>query len=1124
MIEQIIKNLTKNRKVYLSGLWGSANSFVLQKLFEQTNKNFIALTADNKSAYSLYNDSKFFLNKYDNTDILFLNEPENRLYEEKNPSLQDETNKINILYKLLNPEKRVLLITPIYNFMLKLIPKDKFLESIIKINKGDDIDFETLINTVIEYGYKRTDKVFVTGDFSIRGDILNIFLPTLNHPVQFQFFDNIVDNIRLFSPATQDTIALLKNVNITPCSELILDNNSLENFNRAVNRKLKEEKSKIENPNNIWATNYVEFDKLLNSSGKIRGYHNFLPLFYEKMNSLFDYIDENFIFYIIDWQGIKEKIKNELQILDEKQKEIIKYNKPCLPLNELIIEGEVIEKRLENYKVLFSSIISLSKKDKQIYFKIKNIPKYNGEIVRLKNELLQKKIEYTFLAKNEKDLKEIKSQIDNRYNFKIGEIENSFIAENFNIGFIQHKDIYNDNKQVSKKKSLFIESLNDISELKEGDYVVHIHNGIGIYRGLKHIDDDKIKGDFFELEYYGGMKLLVPIENMNLIHRYIGINEQPPQLNKLGTSSFSRTKAKIKKSVTEVAKELLKIYAIRQNRIGIKFKSDKVWEKEFDNSFPHIETPDQLKAIEDVKNDMEKDMPMDRLICGDVGYGKTEIAMRAAFKAVISGKQVAFLVPTTILALQHYNTLSDRLKNFPIKVGMLSRFNSYAEQKKILRDVKEGLIDIVIGTHRLLQPDVKFNDLGLIIIDEEHRFGVMHKEKLKMLRSTVDVISMSATPIPRTLYMALSGIRDISLVNTPPKGKLPIKTEILRFSPEVIKKVIEYELKRNGQVYFVHNRVQSIKIMTDYLKKLVPDAKIEFIHGQMDEDEIELTMLDFFEKKFDVLVSTTIIESGIDIPDVNTIIINRADTFGLSQLYQLRGRVGRADKQAYAYFLVPSDKALSEISQKRLNAIFQYSDLGSGYNIAMKDLEIRGAGNVFGPQQHGNILSVGLEMYCKILEQVIERLKGEEIEDDIEPELDFKYKAYIPDGFVKTKKDKFELYKKLNRLKTIDEFTKFVKEFKKHYQTPLPAPVNNILHLYEIKIMAKLNGITKIKEVDKKNYEYIIMFEFNNMDSVRKKKIKDKLRNSKIEGSRLFIPIEKKKFLLNLKKMLQLLF
>jgi transcription-repair coupling factor (superfamily II helicase) len=598
--------------------------------------------------------------------------------------------------------------------------------------------------------------------------------------------------------------------------------------------------------------------------------------------------------------------------------------------------------------------------------------------------------------------------------------------------------------------------------LRYGDYLVHVDHGIGLYRGLRRIRAGGMESEYLQIKYAGTDKLYVPLDKLNLVHRYLGADAAPPELDRLGSQTWSRAKEKAKAGTKKIAKELLELYASRKLAPGYSFPADSPWQAEFEAAFPYEETPDQLQTIREVKRDMEGSHPMDRLVCGDVGYGKTEVAMRSAFKACLEGRQVAVLVPTTVLALQHHQTFSERFSPFPLRVEMLSRFRTGREQAEIIKGLATGEIDVVIGTHRLLQKDVRFHQLGLLIIDEEHRFGVTDKERIKQLKKEVDCLTLTATPIPRTLYMSLVGLRDISIINTPPEERLSVKTYISRFEAEVIKEAIEREMQRQGQVFFVHNRVQSIQRIAGYLRKLLPAARIAVAHGQMPEEELEQIMYEFYAKKHDVLLSTSIVESGLDLSNANTILIHRADRLGLAQLYQLRGRVGRDRHQAFAYLLVPDSSLLSRESRERLQALSELSELGSGYELAMRDLQIRGAGNLLGPEQHGHVAAVGFELYRRLLEETIRELRGEKVEAPLEPSLRLKVEAHLPEAYVPDPDQRFVLYKRLLALEQRGDLEDFQREMEDRFGE-MPEPARHLIRISELRLLAKAFRVREIE-------------------------------------------------------------
>lgn len=647
---------------------------------------------------------------------------------------------------------------------------------------------------------------------------------------------------------------------------------------------------------------------------------------------------------------------------------------------------------------------------------------------------------------------------------------------------ISESDIFGKKKKKKKRKTYEGKKIQEFSELKPGDYVVHENHGLGIYQGIEKVEVDTVTRDYMKISYADGGILYIPATQMDLIQKYAGADAKPPKLNKLGTPQWKKTKGQVKKAVQLIAKDLVKLYATRQQTEGYVYGPDTVWQREFEEMFPFEETEDQLRAIEDTKKDMESTKIMDRLICGDVGYGKTEIAIRAAFKAVQEGKQVVYLVPTTILAQQHYNTFIQRFKDFPVRVDLMSRFRTQAQQKKTVEDLKKGLVDIVIGTHRVLSKDVGYKDLGLLIIDEEQRFGVTHKEKIKKLRENIDVLTLTATPIPRTLHMSLIGIRDMSVLEEAPMDRMPIQTYVMEYNDEMVREAIERELARGGQVYYVYNRVENIADLALRVQKLVPDARVSYAHGQMNEHQLEDIMYDFINGDIDVLVSTTIIETGLDIANANTMIIQDADRFGLSQLYQLRGRVGRSNRMAYAFLLYQRDKMLKEVAEKRLAAIREFTDLGSGFKIAMRDLEIRGAGNLLGESQSGHMAAVGYDLYCKMLNEAVSQLKGKKEEADYATTIDLDIDAFIPESYIKNEYQKLDIYKRIATIETEEEMDDMTEELIDRFGD-LPKKVQQLLHIAALKSLAHSAYITAIEQKGK-DYKFIL-YEKANLDPAK---------------------------------------
>ncbi len=1131
---EIITRFNDKKNTFISGLWGASFAFFISRIYSQINHNIIIIFDHIKQAELFQIDLGFFLSQ---DDIIFYPEldisPYDKIYDK-----QLIIERIKSYSRTVNKEKYVF-ITSLKNTLLRFSTEKYFLDHIDHIKIEDTVNLDDFTEKLIISGYERTHKVFQKGTFAIRGDIIDIFPPNYNDPVRIELFDDIVEDIRSFKRDTQKSSDKFKEVYIFPAEEIILDKETKERFCNKIDIVIKDNDKK--NPDELWDETLLNKDVLIELKEKVNtneffnDIYNYIPVFFQEHESLLKKMqnDNSLLFF-----PAHDKFLEAYEITDEemhefhKKRSIQHYYVP--EPDKFIFKLKDIEDIISKQKVVFYNILPFNADD-EITFHIKGIPSFAGDMKRFFKyyaDRVKKDYKITFLSQYEgslttlKDLIKKQNDSDIKINFKKGSISQGFEIDIIDTIFIQDFEflgrIRKDFTKTSKSKIL-TQEIESVYDIEEGDYVVHIENGIGIYRGIKRIKTDEKMRDFFIIEYANEMNLFLPLEKINMIHKYIGDENRLPNLNKIGSNEFRKTKAKVEKSIITVTKDLLKLYAIRNKVKGYQFKDDTDWQKKFEMSFKYVETPDQIRTLNEIKDEMESEKPMDRLLCGDVGYGKTEVALRIAFKVVMEGKQVAILVPTTILAQQHYNTFKERLKDFPVRVEMLSRFLNTREQKKVIKDANEGKVDIIIGTHRLLSPQLKFDDIGLIIIDEEQRFGVVHKEKLKMIRHVVDVLTMSATPIPRTLYMSLSGIRDISLIETPPEGRMPIDTKVEKFSKEEIRKAILNEIERGGQIFFVHNRINSIYAMKDFLQRTVPEAKFIAAHGRMESDELEIAMLDFVDKNYDVLISTTIIESGIDMPNVNTIIINRADTFGLSQLYQLRGRVGRGLHKGHALLLYPGNRSITDTAQKRLLTIYEYSDLGAGYKIALRDLEIRGAGNIFGPQQHGNIIAIGLELYSKILKITINKMKGELINDDSEVDLNFEYNAFIPVSYINENKIKIEIYKKLNKCREFGDIVLFREELKDRFGKDITKEMKNLFIIQEIKIICKKINIIAIKRSEINTYEYVFKCVLVEMTKNIKKKLEKIFKTYRIEKNYFYINIEKDNFLIKLKKKLLLL-
>ena len=991
------------------------------------------------------------------------------------------------------------LITTIDGLMDRLVPLDLIRKNCIHLSYDDTIDVEELKTALVNSGFERTEQVETAGQFAVRGGIIDIFPMTGDVPYRIELWDDVIDSIRSFDALSQRTIENIDDIVIYPASEYIL---SQEEIARGI-EKIREEASlrektlresfHTEEAHRLSVCIY-EFTERLSISRTGVFLDSFMTYFYPETMTLPDYFPAEETIFFIDEPGRIEERANTVET-EFRESMINRIEGGYMLSGQTGVFCDTAEAlaRLASVRtVLFTTLeqkLKHFKPKNNYYISMRNINPYNNSFELLVHDLQRYKKEgwcLLILCGSRSKAARLADTLFHDYELNAFVCEDPdhppvpgeilLTSENIHRGFeypllrfalISESDVFGSKKKRKKKKSNYSgEKINTFSDLKPGDYVIHENHGLGIYRGIEKIVVDKLSRDYIKIEYGDGGNLYVPATQLDLIQKHSGNSmdgESPKlKLNKLGSSEWSKTKSKVRRAVRDIAVDLVKLYAERQAKSGFQFSPDTIWQTEFEEQFPYTETDDQMTAIEDTKKDMESKKIMDRLICGDVGYGKTEVAIRAAFKAIQDGKQVAFLVPTTILAQQHYNTFTQRMKDFPVTVELMSRFRTPAQQKQAIAGLKSGHVDIVIGTHRILSKDIIFKDLGLLIIDEEQRFGVGHKEKIKQLKSNVDVLSLSATPIPRTLHMSLIGIRDMSVLEEPPVDRLPIQTYVMEFNEEMIREAINRELARNGQVYYVYNRVNNIEEITNEIQKLVPDAVVRYAHGQMSERKLEQIMYEFINGEIDVLVSTTIIETGLDISNVNTMIIHDADKLGLSQLYQLRGRVGRSNRTSYAFLMYKRDKTLKEIAEKRLAAIREFTDLGSGFKIAMRDLEIRGAGNILGAEQHGHMDAVGYDLYCKMLNEAVLLLKGEKTEDDTyETTIDVKMDAYIPPKYIGNEIQKLAIYKRIASIENLEEYQDMQDELTDRFGD-IPSVVDNLLKVALIKSSAHAAGMTEI--------------------------------------------------------------
>ena len=979
---------------------------------------------------------------------------------------------------LQNIENINVLIAPVKSLLEKFPSYDFFKKYLINIKIDDEIDTSKMAQSLVDMGYKRVTMVSDIGEFSIRGDIIDVFSID-RYASRIELWGDTVTDIRYFDNKTQRSIKKTKETTILPVYKFVLSKENSETFkNELINATVCTETG--ENADLIKEMLEETLEKIDNEK-YFDGIEYFQSYINKKMKSVIELLPEDFS-VIFDESS---EIFSKLAQIDENYSKQIEENTQkalALPLkNKAHLEFDdfqnVIAKR---EKIFFDNFLD-TVSDYTEEFESTLIPSFSSkmeEIITFVEEKIKQNYKVVIATDYRNRIEEVLDDFEMPYSDRIENQSEIYLTENIALGgsliedfklvVLTDRELFNKkSKDITAKKSAYhkesVEYIESINDIKEGEYVVHQVHGVGLYKGLSKQEIDGQLKDYLTIEYAQGDKLHMPAEQINLLVRYRGSGSVHPKLSRMGGNDWNITKTRAKKAIEDIAKDLLRLYAKREVAQGIAFEPDTVWQYEMEEAFEYTETPDQMKAIQETKADMELSKPMDRLICADVGFGKTEIAIRAIFKAVMSGKQAAVIVPTTILAMQHYQTISERFKPFPVKVELLSRFRSAKEQKETIKKLLKGEVDVVIGTHRLLQDDVVFKDLGLLVIDEEHRFGVKHKEKLKMMRKNIDILSMSATPIPRTLYMSLSGIKNMSVINTAPMNRLPIKTHVGQYNETYVRNAINHEIERDGQVFFLYNRVETIYEFASELQKVVPNARIAVAHGQMDAKTLENIMLEYAEHKYDILLCTTIIESGLDIPNANTMIIYDADRFGLAQLYQLRGRVGRSERQAYCYCFYRNPKKLTPEAIQRLNAIKEFSTLGGGYQIALRDIEIRGVGNILGTKQHGHMTSVGFDTYCQLLEETINELQEKDEKPQPPAIVDINVTAYIPDEWVGSKEQKMIEYKRLADVKTVEELDLIHQEWIDRF-SKIPEPVENLIKLIHLRLLATQAKITLIRE------------------------------------------------------------
>ncbi|MCX8052687.1 MAG: transcription-repair coupling factor [Armatimonadetes bacterium] len=1091
--------------VQIEGLAGAAKGLLLAGVFRETDRTMLIVTYTQEQAERIAEDLPHYGIPKDR--VAFLPSSDSLIYEEGPPDFSIIGERLAALHALASG-KTVIVVAPINAALRRTMPRDTLIRSHASIRVGDRMDLHKFTELLASMGYEHTDIVDHHGEFSKRGGLIDVYASNEDDPLRIELFGDEIESVRHFDAASQRSIDKVSSALILPAREVILD---LDNSRKAAERITKEldaQVKSLEDQNDRDAAarlrEKVEDDILrLESLAYFDEIEHYLPYLHPEECSAFDYLPKDAILVLDEPTQIKSHWeRHEEQMIETL---INRANRGAILASQERQHAPfepTIKRALEAHQgialTLLPRPITWARTDVMISIPSAPMDSFGGRIEVAMNQIktwLGHGLEAVIATSQEARMLEIleehgisgaklEDQPPLTFPIQSGEEGSDTTSSPQSCVWVAHSPLRSGYKLTEARVVVLADSdifgaqrlvrlrkpshegipISSVLDLKEGDYVVHINHGIGYYRGIHKLETQGVEREYLLLEYAHGDKLYVPTDQIDRVQKYIGGEGTPPVIHRLGGSEWSKTTKRVSKAVEELAKELVELYAWRQALEGHAFSPDTPWQQEMESAFPYEETPDQLQAIQDVKRDLEQPRAMDRLICGDVGYGKTEVAIRAAFKVVSDGRQVAVLCPTTVLAQQHFNTFTERLAAFPIKIEMLSRFRSKSEQRSVIEGLKYGVVDIVIGTHRLLSKDVAFKDLGLLVIDEEQRFGVRHKEKLKLLKKTVDTLTMTATPIPRTLHMSLSGIRDMSIINDPPEGRMPIKTFVKEAEADLVREAIVRELDRGGQVFFVHNRVENIGHVAEQVRKLVPYARVDVAHGQMPESELERVMMDFYEHRFDVLVCTTIIESGLDIPNANTIIINEADKLGLAQLYQLRGRVGRSDRQAYAYLLYRPDKIMSEIAEKRLDAIREFTELGSGFRVALRDLEIRGAGNLLGPEQSGQMAAVGFDLYCQLLARAVAEVKGEEVEEFELPTVDLPIDAYIPQEYMPTEAHRILFYKKMAAVKSREDVQAVQDELEDRFGDP-PRAVWNMLAIIRLRLRCRELGIESIKTV-----------------------------------------------------------
>ena len=1041
-----------DRDILVHGMPAPLGAFLLTAIQRQLNRQIVVVAADENQAESWRDDLVAIagvgvVHYFPAWDV--------GLYDGRSPDSDVSGLRIEAVARLASGTPTII-VAPAAALLTPVIPRAALEHATVHLAAGDERSLDGLISHLVDAGFERVPTVDGVGQFSSRGGILDIYPVGHEQPLRLEFFGDEIESIRTFDVITQRSVTNIGKADVLPAREVILHRPFFDDYVPSLAR--------AEQETGVDLTSVKDQFEL--GTTALDGVEVFMGILYGTDDGLFTYLPDDVLLYSEESEDLDTELEKALAP-SRRDWEKHAERSTHMPLGRLVRDGDWLHARLESRPRLRPA--PLGQVETAIRFGATQPRIAQGELAVLRqeiNRLDEESYDVHILSETQGQssrLQEIFADWSDGLTYNLGALSQGFVFPDAKVAILNDHEIFSRQKgRYRYRRFKSAKPISSFDAMQRGDFVVHVNHGIGRYTGLRRLTIANRDHDCLEVTYQGRDKLFVPVEQLDLLRRYSSSEGDVPLLSKLGSSAWEKLKERTKEEIFKMAGELIQLYAARKSLPGMKFSADTAMMRELEAAFPFQETPDQLRTVEEVKRDMESPHPMDRLVCGDVGYGKTEVAVRAAFKAVCDHKQVAVLVPTTILAQQHFQTFSERMAPFPVRVDVMSRFRNAKDLKGVARDVTDGKVDILIGTHRILSQDVKFRDLGLLVVDEEQRFGVKHKERLKHFKALVDVVTLTATPIPRTMHMSLMGARDMSVINTPPADRLPIHTEILAFDEGRIAEAIQREIARGGQVYFVHNRVQSIHRLVEFLQELLPEVRFAVGHGQMPSRQLEQIMFDFLERKYDCLVSTMIIESGIDIPSVNTILVNRADMLGLSQLYQIRGRVGRSKERAYAYLMVPKGKKLTRKSRLRLRAVEEFADLGSGFNIAMRDMEIRGAGNLLGAQQHGFITAVGFDLYTRLLDEAVRELKGETVEKQIEPEIKIAVTAYIPEDYVPDGDLKMEFYQRLAEAQRVVDLLAIKEEMEDRFGRA-PWQAKALLHIMEIKVMAKQLGLESVQ-------------------------------------------------------------